>query len=274
MTIGQSILGLILPIMMLFLGLSGETTLLSGVGLSFLIIVVYIILFGNSKVFINQLNKKQKDSNILLKKWFFYGGPLSIWFAAGMALPFLDRFFINKYLSNYELGVYSGIQELLTRIYSLILFPFILSIHPRIMNAWNSSNFEEAKKLIKNSIKIILSFGIVIFWIAWEFNDIIFASLQIAIPQLRDHNKELIMPLLSAGFLWQLSFLTHKILEIKEKTFIMLIAILPSLMINIIGNSLFLPKFGYLATANTAFFSALMYCFLTFFYSINQIKKI
>ena len=278
MTAAQSLLGLLFPIFLLFLGWSGENTILLGVALSFLTIVVFIRLFVHKNPFFDMSNKKEENNNnILIKKWVFYGGPISLWFAAGLALPFLDRFFINQYLSIYELGVYSGLQELLTRVYSLLLFPIILTLHPRIMNLWNNSNFCEAKKLIKNGIYIFLFIGIAIFCIVWMFSDIIFLGLQEAIPELGDHNQKLMIPLLAAGFLWQLSFLTHKMLELKEKTLIMVIAIIPSLIINIIGNSVFLPKFGELATANSAFFSALIYCTITLLYSIysmNRVQKI
>ena len=54
----------------------------------------------------------------------------------------------------------------------------------------------------------------------------------------------------------------------------MLIAIFPSLIVNIIGNSLFLPKFGVLATANAAFISALTYCTTTFVYSVYSMNKV
>jgi len=278
MTAAQSLLGLLFPIFLLFLGWSGENTILLGVALSFLTIVVFIRLFVHKNPFFDMSNKKEENNNnILIKKWVFYGGPISLWFAAGLALPFLDRFFINQYLSSYELGMYSGLQELLTRVYSLLLFPIILTLHPRIMNLWNNSNFCEAKKLIKNGIYIFLFIGIAIFCIVWMFSDIIFLGLQEAIPELGDHNQKLMIPLLAAGFLWQLSFLTHKMLELKEKTLIMVIAIIPSLIINIIGNSVFLPKFGELATANSAFFSALIYCTITLLYSIysmNRVQKI
>ena len=62
--------------------------------------------------------------------------------------------------------------------------------------------------------------------------------------------------------------------ELKEKTVIMLIAIFPSLIVNIIANNLFLPKFGVLATANAAFISALTYCVTTFFYSVYSMNKV
>ena len=275
MTSVQSFLGLLIPILLLFFGWTVGNTILLGVLLSFTIVVLFIGLFSQNKVFFEKnWSIKQNYNHLLIKKWFNYGGPISIWLAVGLALPFLDRFFINQYLSSSNLGVYSGLQELLTRVYSLILFPIILALHPRIMNLWNSSNIYEATKLIKNGISIFLCFGIIIIFIVWNFFDSIFFILQKAIPELGTHNKKLIIPLLSACFLWQLSFLTHKMLELKEKTLIMLLAIIPSLIVNIIGNSLFLPRFGELATASTAFISALMYCTITFIYSIHNMIQI
>ena len=64
-------------------------------------------------------------------------------------------------------------------------------------------------------------------------------------------------------------------MELKEKTLLITIAIIPSLIINIIGNNLFLPTFGTIATAYTSLFSALAYFVITtvyFYYSINKLK--
>ena len=66
-------------------------------------------------------------------------------------------------------------------------------------------------------------------------------------------------------------------LELNEQTKLMIFAILPSLIINLIGNQLFLPQFGGIATAYTAFVSALVYFIITSahcIYSITKIKTI
>ena len=275
MTSVQSLLGLLAPILLFVFGWSGEITILLGVGFSFLIVLLLSKLFDKNNLSLEHINNGQdKNSNALIKKWFSYGTPLSLWFAAGMALPFLDRLFINQFLTSDELGIYSGLQELLTRIYSLILFPLILAVHPRIMNLWNDSNFHEVVMLIKKSIRVFLFIGAILLFIVMIFNDFIFSMIQKAIPQVSNQNKELILPLLFSGFLWQLSFITHKMLELKEKTMFMVLAIFPSIVINIIGNSIFLPRFGQLATANTALLSALTYCTITFVYSIHSMNRV
>ena len=274
LTLGQSILALSIPLGLFFLFQKNSFSILMGVGISFLLMT---IIFGLKKKvmkhFITDVSKPTKTGKIRVKKWFIYGGPLSIWFAAGLAFPFLDRFFINLYLPGETLGVYAGIQELLTRIFSITIFPLTLAIHPRIMNLWNDSKIREAIQTIRWGIGVMLGLAIVLCIVIWLFDTIIFNILTMAIPQINSQYKSLLLPLLSAGFLWQFSFLTHKMLELKEKTHIMVVFLLISLFINMVGNSMYIPHFGVQATANTAFVSALVYCILTGIYSMMVMTK-
>ena len=274
LTLGQSILALSIPLGLLFLFQKNSFSILMGVGLSFLLMT---IIFGLKKKvvkhFITDVSKPTKTGKIRVKKWFIYGGPLSIWFAAGLAFPFLDRFFINLYLPGETLGVYAGIQELLTRIFSITIFPLTLALHPRIMNLWNESKKQEAIQTIKWGVGIMIGFVTILLFIMWMFENVIFNIIHLAIPQMSNQHKTLIIPLLSAGFLWQFSFLTHKMLELKEKTHIMVVFLLISLFINMVGNSIYIPHLGVQATANTAFVSALVYCILTSIYSMIAMTK-
>ena len=274
LTLGQSILALSIPLGLFFLFQKNSFFILMGVGISFLLMT---IIFGLKKKvmkhFITDVSKPTKTGKIRVKKWFFYGGPLSIWFAAGLAFPFLDRFFINLYLPGETLGVYAGIQELLTRIFSITIFPLTLALHPRIMNLWNDSKIREAIQTIRWGIGVMLGLAIVLCIVIWLFDTIIFNILTMAIPQINSQYKSLLLPLLSAGFLWQFSFLTHKMLELKEKTYIMVVFLLISLFINMVGNSMYIPRLGVQATANTAFVSALVYCILTGIYSMMVMTK-
>ena len=274
LTLGQSILALSIPLGLYFLFQKNSFSILMGVGISFLLMT---IIFGLKKKvmkhFITDVSKPTKTGKIRVKKWFIYGGPLSIWFAAGLAFPFLDRFYINLYLPGETLGVYAGIQELLTRIFSITIFPLTLAIHPRIMNLWNDSKIREAIQTIRWGIGVMLGLAIVLCIVIWLFDTIIFNILTMAIPQINSQYKSLLLPLLSAGFLWQFSFLTHKMLELKEKTHIMVVFLLISLFINMVGNSMYIPRLGVQATANTAFVSALVYCILTGIYSMMVMTK-
>ena len=273
-TSGQSLLALIIPICLLIIFGKKASILLFGIGLSFLIPVFIMYFTKIKKIIISKFNFIAKNTgNNLLKKWFLYGSPLSLWFAAGLLLPFLDRYFINKFLLENELGIYSSIQEILVRFFSLSLFPLIMAIHPRIMNYWNNKNHEAAIKLMLVSMTILLLFGIIIILVFIKFDGLVYYGFQKIIPEFNDQFKPLLLPILISGFLWQISLITHKILEIKEKTLLMVLFIIPSLIINMVGNIIFLPTVGLIATAYTSLFSALSYSLITLLYSLNTILR-
>jgi O-antigen/teichoic acid export membrane protein len=272
-TFFNSVLSLLIPIGLLFFE-KNERMILIGIGISNLI----VILFSKRAVIFNQpfahLIIKTKNGNKLLKKWFKYGSSLSIWFALGLALPFFDRLFINKYLSTIELGVYAGSQELLTKIFSLIIFPLTLALHPRIINYWNDLKVIEAIKLIKWGFKIISLIGLTLFIFFWHFEEFFFQIIIKLIPEFKVEYKPIIFPLLVSGLTWQLSFISHKILELKEKTKTMVLLLSFSLVINIIGNIYFIPLFGIISTAYISLICSLFYCLSTTLYSINTIIKL
>ena len=168
----------------------------------------------------------------------------------------------------------SSLQELLTRSFSLILFPLMMALHPRIIKIWNELNYEYAIKILLWFFYGMLIIGLGLLVLFFQFENFFYELIKKAIPSITKENYPLILPLLITGFLWQLSFLTHKMLELKEKTFLMIIAIIPSLIINIIGNIIFLPKMGVIATSYSALLSALFYCLVTIIYSIHSIYKL
>lgn len=271
----QSSLSLAIPLFLMKIFSSNKEFLLLGVSFSFLLSMIFLT---KSALKNNRLRNIKyviaKQNNNLLRKWVYYGAPLSFWFAAGLALPFLDRFFINFYLTDQYLGLYASTQELLTRFFSLTLFPFIMALHPRIMSLWNKSNYRDATRLINQSIALIFILGIIILSIVWKFDDFTFSLMEIIIPGFNSQSRMLIVPLLASGLLWQLSFLTHKMLELMEKTSLMTMAIIPSVVINIIGNYYFLPIMGGVATAYSSLLSAFVYCSITSIHSIYSMNKI
>ena len=94
-----------------------------------------------------------------------------------------------------------------------------------------------------------------------------FYLIQIMLPELDASMKEIMIPIFIGGVLWQLALVLHKPLESEERTLIMVFCIVFSVLINLIGNIFFLPKFGILATAYTMIISASIYIVSTILYS-------
>ena len=93
-----------------------------------------------------------------------YGVPVSLWSSSSTVITFLDRYFISIYLDDVQLGQYSGMNELSLRIFSLIIFPYTMALHPRLTNLWNSNKRIVVTKFISKTLKIGFVLLIVIFF--------------------------------------------------------------------------------------------------------------
>jgi hypothetical protein len=158
------------------------------------------------------------------------------------------------------MGSYAGFSEFIIRIFSIVIFPITLAVHPILMNKWNKNKniSDSLSTLFQASLLQVL---ICIFMLIplLIFKDFIFSFIQAIIPQLDNSMKGIMIPIFLGGFLWQLALVLHKPLEIEERTLSMVGCIMVSLVINIIGNLFFLPIFGIIATAYTMIISAFTY---------------
>jgi len=218
---------------------------------------------------IGKWNFNYQKISPIMKKFFSFGYPLSLWFAAGLSLRFLDRYFLEYFLDLGQMGSYAGYAEIFTRLFSLILFPITMALHPYLTHQWN----QERRKLVIKTLKwgLVLQGGIFAFSILifFGFQEWTFKLLTFIAPGLNPEMANVVLPIFIGGFLWQWSLLIHKPLELMEKTNKMLIFMLVAVGINIIGNITFLPKIGAVATAYTLIASAIGYNLLVILASRN-----
>ena len=249
----QSILMILISIFLLKFYRNNSVSLIFGISVGYLIPIL---------PFINSFKKNQtlKKKSKTVRSFFKYGAPLSVWLAISLSLGLLDRFFIEYYLGASVMGSYAGFSEFIIRIFSIVIFPITLAAHPMIMNSWNKNkNFKDSLRVLMHASYLQISICIFLLIILFFFKNSIFSIIQLMIPLLDESMKGIMIPIFLGGFLWQLALVLHKPLEIEERTFTMVGCILPSVIINIVGNFFFLPIFGILATAYTMIVSALTY---------------
>jgi len=192
-----------------------------------------------------------------------FGWPLSFWYAGSTGLRFLDRFFIEHYLDSAVMGSYAGFTEMITRFFTVLLFPVTLALHPRIMNLWNEKKYSNAIHLLKTGLITQSGLFLIVLLIYVVFKDQWLLLLFAVFPDLDSALINIIIPIMFGGFLWQFALLVHKPLEVREKSKLMLIFIFLSIAVNIIGNMVFLPKVGVIATAYTMVVSGGVYLLFT-----------
>ena len=265
----QSILMIICSIILIKLYNNDAKSLILGISFGYLIpILPYTKLFTS-----NVITKKNIKR---IKPFFNYGAPLSIWLGISLSLNFLDRYFIEYYFGSSLMGSYAGFSEFIIRIFSIVIFPITLAVHPILMNKWNKNKniHDSLLKLIQASLIQIIIFIIMLIPLS-IFKDSFFYLIQTMIPELDNSMNKIMIHIFIGGFLWQIALVLHKPLEIEERTLIMVVCIILSLLINLIGNIYFLPKFGILATGYIMIVSALTYIIssILFSKSFRQLHK-
>ena len=270
----QSILGIVLPLLLLWVLGPNHKYLLLGLAGSYIALPLVFSVFniGRLKIFWLSANDNRHQYKLILSEFFRYGFPLSLWFGVSLSLPFFDRFFIEYFYGFENTGIYASFTDLVIRIFSILLFPLTLAAHPRIMSAWNNNNQSAAITIWRKALQYQLGIFIILMATVMIFTDQIFSLLMVALPELSISYSYLLMPILIGGFLWQFALLCHKPLEMEQRTKLMVVLMLAALCVNLIGNIVYLPHYGIIATAYTYMASAGVYIIAVIYFSRNKFK--
>ena len=270
----QSILGIVLPLLLLWVLGPNHKYLLLGLAGSYIALPLVFSVFniGRLKIFWLSANDNRHQYKLILSEFFRYGFPLSLWFGVSLSLPFFDRFFIEYFYGFENTGIYASFTDLVIRIFSILLFPLTLAAHPRIMSAWNNNNQSAAITIWRKALQYQLGIFIILMATVMIFTDQIFSLLMVALPELNISYSYLLMPILIGGFLWQFALLCHKPLEMEQRTKLMVVLMLAALCVNLIGNIVYLPHYGIIATAYTYMASAGVYIIAVIYFSRNKFK--
>jgi len=192
---------------------------------------------------------------ILSELWQF-GWPVAMWLLCQQALVVSDRYFLQRYSGYSSAGIYASMYDVIVRSFSLIFMPVTLAVHPLIMNRWNAGSRESALQAIRVGLKYqLLTFipiGVGLAVLAPRIS-------QLVLGKANSGAEGIVVPLAIGGFLWQVCLLAHKPLEILCQTRRMLAGIAVALAVNVAGNWLLVPRYGYRASAYLTVGSSALY---------------
>ena len=212
-------------------------------------------------LFIKKINR---DYFILLfknnKYLIHYGWPLTLWFTISSLLNVSDRYIIDYYLTDKELGTYSAIYDLLYKGISLLYAPILVAGFPIMTKKYNSGNKKGAFLFLKKLILFEVLIFIVIVITAYFLRDFFIERIVGII--VTGQTLELVLPIIFGAFIWQLAMLVHKPLEFELKTKKMLLFCFIALLVNVVLNIIFIPIYGIVFASYTTFLSALVYLML------------
>lgn len=192
----------------------------------------------------------------VLKTIWTYGWPVGVWSMCLTSQSAIDRYFIQRYAGSGNAGSYAALYDVIVRSFSLLCFPLVMSSNSLVMERWNNGDRKGAVSLIRSSLKyqivISLLFFLALSLLTKQVSGLILGSKS-------ELNSSLVMPLALGGFLWQISYLVHKPLELMCLTKRMLTGMMIALALSIAGNFTLIPVYGYPAAAYVSIAAPLIY---------------
>jgi len=140
-----------------------------------------------------------------------------------------------------------------------------MAAHPLIMNNW-SKDKSASMRILKKSLKYeALVFPLLIVGIV-----VVSPVLSKMLKVDRHLFLSVGIPISVGSFLWQFSMLLQKPMELRKRTLLMLVFALVALLANVVGNIVFIPRFGFIAAAYTTVAGAAVYISLV---TLNYVKS-
>jgi O-antigen/teichoic acid export membrane protein len=196
---------------------------------------------------------------VLLRKVWNFGWPVALLSVCMQGLVVSDRYFIQRYCQFSDAGIYASMYDVVVRSFSLLFAPVSLAIHPLIMKQWNEGRRDNAIGVLRIAVCFQFVLFLPVLVLGWPLAPWL---TRVVLGHPNPVAASIALPLAIAGFLWQVAGVAHKPLEIMCKTRRMLVGILGALAVNVTSNAIFVPRYGYRASALVSVASSLTYVVL------------
>ena len=191
------------------------------------------------------------------------------WLLGLTLLNFADRVLLQFIRGSSAVGVYSSNYNLVNRGLLLAFTPLIQAVHPILMNTWNGANEPKVEALMTDFTRYFLIIGVS----ATIFAGMVSRPLSTVILAEGYHEGYVIIPIVAAGlFLWNISMIGHKGLEIQERTKVMFLGVSSAVVLNIVLNIPLISLYGYLGAAVATLISFGTYAIFAYLTSLRYIR--
>lgn len=230
--------------------------------ISYLIIILYYIIHYRIYKYI-----KLKDYSFEIQKKFLkYGLPMVGVWATSWILNYSDRYIIQLFTSTEKVGLYDIAYKLSENSINIITTSISMAMMPHIIEEFKNGGNIRANDILKKYLKI---FNIIIIPAIFGLIGIrnhIYGTL-ISIDYISGSN--IIIYISISMFFLGTSQLLYKIWQLNEKTVNILRLMIFSVILNILLNIIFVPKYGFIVAAVTTLLSNIITFVLTY-YSIKR----
>lgn len=208
--------------------------LFSAIIISYALSIYYLRFQAN--YFFSRIDDIEPHSSLnykdLIKKFFKYGSPLSMWIVFSNSIPYIDKLMILNKMGPTIQGDYQSIFDLLYRGLTVLISPVIISLLPLLTQAYEKSETNEIRKLMKKIILFEIGGFFVSTILYWWFG----AALLFKILKIPDTETYRWMGfvILAGTFVWQIAMIIHQRYVLKLRSRFLLYRIIVAFLIQLI----------------------------------------
>ena len=232
------------------------------------LLISFFLASGYLMKFKFNLNVRWRAKTRWKKIFFKYGMPLGLWMVFAPTTNGIDRYIIEYSIGAVALAQYSALYEIIFKLFSQLSIPFNNIVQPMLVNSYNEGDKTSYRAtMLKAMIYLILMF-LCVFVVVWLLRKYLVCNYLGFCGEESSTLIEIVIPLMISSFIWQVAILFQKNLETKNQTGAMAITMLiVTLLAGILG-LIYVPQYGYRASAYLLVLSSVVY--LVLIYIINR----
>jgi O-antigen/teichoic acid export membrane protein len=244
-----------LAALLAFLMRNGTAALLFGTALGYALSVVHIRGIKRPK---SGIAGSAEEVPQLRELWSF-GWPLSVWLAGQFALPLIDRSMMAAQLGLAETGKFAALSDILTRCFSLAIFPITQAVYPRMAQMMDGGQPAAAAGLLRRASLLLFALGAIAVPALYFMRGLV---VRFSLSTFDPHYSSMVLPLAAGGVIWQAALLAHKPLEMVGRTRAMLVAMILTVGLKAGMTFWLLPLWGAQGAAYATLLAGSCYCLI------------
>jgi O-antigen/teichoic acid export membrane protein len=169
------------------------------------------------------------------------GGDISFWF-----LRLADRYILRIFRSAYEVGIYSVGYDLSDRSLGILISLLAMSSWPLVVQTWERKGVQATSSFLTQLMKLYL---LICIPAVVAISLLRMPIMNIMADKLYFEANQIIPLIVSSVFFFGFQRWFQLVLALYKKTHFIMISVLGGAVVNIVLNVVFVPSFGYLASA-------------------------
>jgi O-antigen/teichoic acid export membrane protein len=205
----------------------------------------------------------------LSKSLLFYGLPIAIGDLSYWLLRLADRYIIRLSRSAYEVGIYSVGYDISDKTFGTLIALLSLAAWPLVVQTWERKGEQVTSEFISQLLRMYLLLAIPAVVAMSLLREPLITVLA---DKLYIDGNQIIPLVVSSVFFFGFQRWFQLVLLLHKKTGFVMISVLSGAVVNVILNLIFVPYFGYQASALINLLSYMLFALLIILFSRRLMK--